>query len=131
LHFYTYYLYLVTYTIVKKIFPYQMMFISCNSSMTHATSAEVTDYSSGTPEFITTFKCGSCCFISSSLYSALFLQMFSIVDSLKQVFCDNSIEKQLVEVGLLYFIPWYITILFSVLNFNKLMIYLYWSPSKT
>ena len=95
-----------------------MMFISCNSSMTHATSGEVTDYP------FRRFMCGSCCFISSSLYSALFFKLFSIVESLKQVFCDNTIEKQLVELGLFYFIPWYITILFSVLNFNKLMIYL-------
>jgi hypothetical protein len=51
-------------------------------------------------------------------------KLFSIVDSLKQVFCYNTIEQQLVELGLLYFIPWYITSLFSVLNFNKLMIYL-------
>ena len=100
------------------------MFISCNSIMNHAMSGEVTDDPSGAHAFITTFTCGSSCFNSSALYSALFLQIFSIVDSLKQVFCDNSIEKQLVEVGLLYFIPWYITILFSVLNFNKLMIYL-------
>ena len=60
-----------------------------------------------------------------------FFKLFPIVDSLKHVFCDNTIEKQLVEVGLLYFISWYITILFSVLNFNKLMIYLYWSPSQS
>jgi hypothetical protein len=58
-------------------------------------------------------------------------KLCSIVDSLKHVFCDNTIEKLLVELGLLYFIPWYITILFSVLNFNKLMIYLYWSPSNS
>jgi hypothetical protein len=31
-----------------------------------------------------------------------FFKLCSIVDSLKQVFCDNTIEKQLVEVGLLY-----------------------------
>ena len=53
-----------------------MMFISYNSSMTHATSGEVTDYPSGAHAFITTFKRGSRCFNSSSLYSALFLQTF-------------------------------------------------------
>jgi hypothetical protein len=47
LNFYTYYFYLFTYTIEKKLFQYQMMFISCNSSMTHATSGGVTDYPSG------------------------------------------------------------------------------------
>ena len=53
-----------------------MMFISCNSSMTHAMSGEATDYPSGAPEFITVYKCGSCCFNSSSLNSALLLQTF-------------------------------------------------------
>jgi hypothetical protein len=53
-----------------------MMFISCNSSMTHAMNGEVTDYPSGAHAFITTFKCGSRCFISSSLFSALSIQTF-------------------------------------------------------
>ena len=53
-----------------------MMFISCNSSMTHATNGDVTEYPSGAHAFIITFKCGSRCFSSSSLYSALSIQTF-------------------------------------------------------
>ena len=32
-----------------------MVFMSCNSSMMHATSGAVTDYPSGAPEFVTGF----------------------------------------------------------------------------
>jgi hypothetical protein len=102
-----------------------MMFISCNSSMTHATSGEVTDYPSGG------LSVGHVAFILVLCIVLCFFILCSIVDSLKQVFCDNTVVKQQVEVGLLYFSPWYITILFSVLNFNKLIIYLDWSPSQS
>ena len=94
-----------------------MMFISCNSSITHSTSGEVTDYPSGG------ISVGHVALSLVLCIVLCFFKLFSIVDSLKQVFCDNTVVKQQVEVGLLYFIPWYITILFSVLNFNKLMIY--------
>ena len=98
--------------------------------MMHATSGELTDYLFGAPVFITGgLSVGHVALTLVICIVLCFFKLCSIVDLLKQVFCDNTIGKQLVEVGFLYFIPWYITILFPVFNSNKLMIYLYWSTT--
>jgi hypothetical protein len=68
-----------------------MMFISCNSSMTHATSGEVTNYPSGG------LSVGHVALSLVLCIVLCFFKLCSIVDSLKHVFCDNTIEKQLVD----------------------------------
>ena len=64
-----------------------MMFISCNRSMTHATSGEVTDYPSGG------LSVGHVALSLVLCIVLCFFKLFSIVDSLKQVFCDNTVVK--------------------------------------
>ena len=107
-----------------------MMFMSCNSTTTHVTIVEnllitLPKHMSSSPflsvvhVFFTLVLCIVFCFF----------KLFLWLTPLKQVYCDNTIEKLLVELGLLLFIPWYITILFSVFNSNKLMTYLCWSTT--
>ena len=59
----------------------------------------------------------------------------SIIDSLGQVYFAKNIDNLLVQlvnkIVHLYFILYYITILCSIFDLNKLMTYLFWSPTKT
>ena len=58
----------------------------------------------------------------------------TIVDSLKQVYLAKNIDNLQVQLAIksvyLYFISYYITIVYLILDSNKLT-YLFWSPTIT